>query len=509
MDPEVRVRLAQFRDTQRLLARAQVHVGLVETVRERQLLLRYAAARAQAAERDLAEAMAGRSGPVAGPSFDLAEGLAALPPGTALAAFVRFGEAGARGAGRYGAFVAPADAAGPRYVDLGASAEIDDLAMRWRSALLDDPAEELTAPLGGELRRLLWEPVAAAAGASTRLFIIPDGAVHLLPFEALPGARDGSFLVEEGPELHRLVTERDLLRFPTTERRQRTLLAIGGPDFDAAGDRDSTAGDRLADRPAQAPSAFDPDTAHHAGLRRSASDPCDDARRLYFPPLPGAREEAAEIVSIFRSGQADGPAAGEAVELEPELATETAFARLAGDHSVLHIATHGFFDLECGGAAGSARGADPLTETPGEAGVVSGLALAGANRYRNAESPSDDGLLTVPEIAALDLSDVDWVVLSACQTALGPVISGEGVLGLARGFRLAGARSLVLSLWLVDDQPTREWMRELYAARFARGEPTATAMRSASLAILTARRAAGDSTHPYYWAAFVATGDWS
>ncbi len=102
---------------------------------------------------------------------------------------------------------------------------------------------------------------------------------------------------------------------------------------------------------------------------------------------------------------------------------------------------------------------------------------------------------------------MEWAVLSACESGLGEVRAGEGVLGLRRAFEIAGAGSLILSLWAVDDASTRDWMRALYEAR-GRGAPTAACVREASRATLAGRRARGSSSHPYYWGAFVATGDW-
>ena len=116
--------------------------------------------------------------------------------------------------------------------------------------------------------------------------------------------------------------------------------------------------------------------------------------------------------------------------------------------------------------------------------------------------------MTAEEVASLDLSGTEWAVLSACDTGLGEVAVGEGVVGLRRAFHIAGARTVIMSLWSVEDQSARLWMRELYAARFARHLTTADAMRTAALRVLTARRARGESSHPFYWAGFVAVGDW-
>ena len=136
------------------------------------------------------------------------------------------------------------------------------------------------------------------------------------------------------------------------------------------------------------------------------------------------------------------------------------------------------------------------------------MALAGANRRDATASAGDDGILTTEEIAALDLRGVEWAVLSACNTGVGEVQVGEGGLGLRRAFQIAGARSLIMSLWPVADEPTRAWMYSLYQARLRLGLGTADAVHHAHTTVLAARRARGESTHPFYWAGFVSAGDW-
>jgi CHAT domain-containing protein len=106
------------------------------------------------------------------------------------------------------------------------------------------------------------------------------------------------------------------------------------------------------------------------------------------------------------------------------------------------------------------------------------------------------------------LSNVEWAVFSACGTGLGELRAGEGVFGLRRAFLTAGARTLLLSLWSVDDEATREWMNQLYRARLLDGLSTSAAIRTASIRVLEERRRAGRSTHPFFWGAFVGTGDW-
>jgi CHAT domain-containing protein len=99
-------------------------------------------------------------------------------------------------------------------------------------------------------------------------------------------------------------------------------------------------------------------------------------------------------------------------------------------------------------------------------------------------------------------------VLSACGTGLGEIVAGEGILGLQRAFAVAGAQTVVMSLWPVEDESTRNWMRELYTRRLEQNLTTIESVHIATQTILEDRRRAGKSTHPFYWGAFIATGDW-
>ena len=112
------------------------------------------------------------------------------------------------------------------------------------------------------------------------------------------------------------------------------------------------------------------------------------------------------------------------------------------------------------------------TATSAETAATLGLALSRANRRALASADGDDGILTAEEVAGLDLSGVKWAVLSACDTGVGEIAAGEGVFGLRRAFQIAGVRSVIMSLWSVEDLSTRAWMRALYEGRFGRNRPT-------------------------------------
>lgn len=138
-----------------------------------------------------------------------------------------------------------------------------------------------------------------------------------------------------------------------------------------------------------------------------------------------------------------------------------------------------------------------------------GLALAGANRREAMQGREDvdDGILTGMEIAGLDLWGTKLVVLSACQTGLGDVQQGEGVMGLRRAFLLAGARRVLATLWMVPDRETQLLMSD-FINRWETGNSAVDALRESQLAMIAELRKKYGHAHPFYWAPFTMTGDW-
>jgi len=230
---------------------------------------------------------------------------------------------------------------------------------------------------------------------------------------------------------------------------------------------------------------------------------------MNFDPLPGSLREVEEISTLWSRGIAVKPSSSPepSLKLTGAAVDEGIIKREAHGHRILHLATHAFFVGDSCRSVSSSPVGSPragLIENPL---LRSGLVLAGANNRSRAGEDQEDGIFTAEEIASLDMSDTELVVLSGCDTARGRATTGEGVLGLRRGFEIAGAETLIMSLWPVQDEIARRWMRELYTARFD-GLTTSDAVRRASLRILEERRAADLSTHPFFWGAFVAAGDW-
>jgi CHAT domain-containing protein len=207
--------------------------------------------------------------------------------------------------------------------------------------------------------------------------------------------------------------------------------------------------------------------------------------------------------------------------LEGQAATESA-VRAIKSPKVLHLATHGFFledqelpvpaplsevtviaDAGERGPGGVEKLPTLLTDSRSviSSMVRSGLALAGANDA-GAVSQGDDGLLTALEVSGLNLYGTDLVVLSACQTAVGEVRTGEGVFGLRRAFVLAGAKNLVMSLWPVNDELTATQMEQFYQA-VGRGVSPAEALREAQLETIRSLREQQEVAPVSLWAPFI------
>jgi CHAT domain-containing protein len=223
-----------------------------------------------------------------------------------------------------------------------------------------------------------------------------------------------------------------------------------------------------------------------------------------FPRLPGTRAEGVRVAEL--------------VGAEPWLGAAATEGSLKGCRSprILHLATHGYFlpDQQ----PGPGRSAWPEAESglPGAEGMArlgegqlvnpllrSGLALAGVNTWLHRGVPPDeaeDGLLTAEDVTGLDLLDTELVVLSACDTGLGQLHLGEGVLGLRRAFAVAGAKALVMSLWKVPDEETGLLMGFFYRM-LEEGKSRADALWEAQLSVRD------EFPHPRYWAAFILQGD--
>lgn len=462
----------------------------------------------------------------------LEEAIASLPLNSTLISFARYGRyelTQKRAAGKpsepvpsYLAFILRRGENEPRVVPLGDAQEIEALVARLREQIAREAmaperspkqAEALYRATASKLRRKIWDPLMPHLSGATRVFVVPDGDLHLINFAALPiGNTD--YLVEKQPLIHYLSTERDLVATPLPSRNQG-MLVVGAPAFDATRMFAAlTPGAKSAEGQASSP-------LHTFRGNRSA---CGEFRSMRFEPLTGSAKEAEQITALWNRGESQGQEKASdlrgAVLKNPSTvlylsgaeASVTNFMQNAAGKRVIHLATHGFFlNAHCPSTLDSSpkpSGQVQPTSASENPLLLTGLVFAGANHRQTAGPGDDDGIMTAEEIAAINLEGLEWAVLSACDTGLGEIESGEGVLGLRRAFQIAGARTVIMSLWPVEDNSAREWMTMMYRRRFVRGRDTAASVREASLLVLRQRRAKGQSTHPFYWAGFVAAGDW-
>jgi tetratricopeptide (TPR) repeat protein/CHAT domain-containing protein len=383
----------------------------------------------------------------------------ALPAGSALIEFRQFRpvidfRTGKRGEPRFAALLLTG-AGEPVVADLGPVSELQPLAAALGASargaaapgrvaaptvvasasgrgLAPDPQGQPLTPADEAAAQLyvrLVAPFKDALAAAKTVYVAPDGILNLAPFARLKLA-DGRYWFER-QEVHMLQTGRDLLR-PGADHPARGLLALGGIDFDAG-----AAGEHGANGTGARDSVY---FAAAGSDQKAAVSRAAGVFRGGFPRLPATASEAKDVTALFKKRYADEPA-------ELWSGADASKARLMALKSpprVLHLATHGFY----------------LPNQSREPMLLSGVALSGANR--EVAGAGNDGLLFALEAEGLNLDGTELVVLSACDTAKGDVDYSEGVFGLARALRTAGARNVLVTLWPLDDLLARDFMADFY-----------------------------------------------
>ncbi|MBV6441907.1 MAG: CHAT domain-containing protein [Haliscomenobacteraceae bacterium CHB4] len=331
------------------------------------------------------------------------------------------------------------------------------------------------------LYQLIWQPLDSLLQGVKTVYFSPSGLFHRLNLAAIliPGSGQ---VIGDRYKLVQLGSTRQLVSGSSSGRSTRTAVLFGGLRYNA--------------QTATAPP--DTATAGIASLRRSLGVRGSDNWNY----LPGTEKEVLNISkTLTKSGYSVQSFAGHD-------GTESAFKSLGTNNTsspaVLHLATHGFFFPD---PKDTIR--NPQSEIRNEASVFkisdnplmrSGLILAGANRaWAGGKTPEgqEDGILTAYEISQMNLSNTELVVLSACETGLGDLAGNEGVYGLQRAFKIAGARYLIMSLWQVPDQETSEFMAIFYKNWLEEKREIPDAFRAAQKEMR--ERGFG----PHQWAGFV------
>ncbi|MEZ6128050.1 MAG: CHAT domain-containing protein [Planctomycetaceae bacterium] len=380
-------------------------------------------------------------------------------------------------------------------LDLGPADPIDqairDLRVKLTNSLKDikesgvEAAYESLLPKLQTVSRLIWQPIAKASGNPDDLIISPDHLTWLLPWAALLN-EDGTFAVESC-NVRLELSGRDIVRTNPTQARQPAVI-FAAPAYDS-----------------------------------EVSEPVLDQTRaidisglgfgdvLKLPPVASLASSAAEasFISPFIKQLTGQPPR----MLLQEQALESAFRELHGPE-ILVVSTHGFTLSEHRSAtAASDSESRSLSGDNGAVGnllvnplLQCGLMLAGANRHRSIDRLENDGVLTGLEISATDLKGTRLAVLSACETGLGDLENAGGVVGLRRAFHVAGAESVLASLWEVKDRDTAILIVGLFQA-LARNSHVGTALQEAQINHIHTHRNRFGVAHPFYWAAFTLTGE--
>ncbi|MCY7276218.1 MAG: CHAT domain-containing protein, partial [Phormidesmis sp. CAN_BIN44] len=368
----------------------------------------------------------------------------------------------------------------PIWKDLGEVAAINKAAQEFREALKNP--DSTINPSAQALEKLLITPLRPHLGNARHLLISPDGQLSLIPFEAL--RNHGKYLIQEY-DISYLTSGRDLLRFPNFVASQNQPALFADINY--------------TDAEIVQPIALKP------GTRGSENPESIDLATLKFKQLSYTKAEAEAIQSLFGFQL-----------FTDRKATETALKQLPTP-SILHLSTHAFFlpdqENQPKPALGEISSTSAISPQPFKSAnpknplLRSGIALAGFNERMKPRSMFDDGVLTALEVAALNLHGTQLVVLSACETGLGDIKIGEGVYGLRRALVIAGSESQVLSLWRVEDQASQILLTHYYQ-KLKAGKGRHEALKLAQLDLLNDKNYNGDYSHPYYWSAFLFSGNW-
>lgn len=419
----------------------------------------------------------------------------ALRPGEAAVEFVRFrfhkGKDWTKTTYYAALIVTPDTITNPIFVLLGEEDKLEGASLgQYREHI---KVRGLTLEGQKDLHEAFWKPVESVVGQAKKIYVSPDGILNQVSLGLIP-AEDGRMLIEKY-DLRIVSSTRDILR----ERKpfsDNSAVLIGNPEFALDETRYRAALQKMRQTEKSAATGGAPVASRLSASVRDLV--LNKARAL--PALPGTKLELQGIEALLKKQ-------GWKSEVYTEsLALEEAIKRVQHPR-VLHVATHGFFlpDKE----RVRQLFASELPSDHDDPMLRSGLLFAGVDRVLSGEaSPasSDEGVLTAYEAMELNLQGTELVVLSACETGLGTVKNGEGVFGLRRAFQVAGAETVLMTLWSIPDRETQELMALFYENWLLRGKDKHEALREAQLEMRERVKIRYGKDLPFYWGAFVLVG---
>jgi CHAT domain-containing protein len=384
---------------------------------------------------------------------------------------------------RYLAFVLdPKRPRSVRMIDIGSVDSIDRMIAEFRYSITqrEDLGQDVIHK-GSMLRTALFDPLIPFLNKTKDLVIAPDGEISTLPFQAIPSAKDSTSFLIDDYYITYISTARELLRFNHPIKHGSDALVAADPDFDLNSNKDIVEVNPIK-----------VETVDSNGQGVLETVPLVP----HFHRSIGTRLEGEYIARLLN--------------VTPLLGPEVLESRIKACKSprILHLATQAFFlpqqdDLEDSNTIIRTEKSGLLNFSVEDSMLRSGLALAGANTWLKGgllPDEAEDGLLTAEDVSTIDLSNTELVVLSGPDTGLGDIRTGEGVFGMRRAFELAGADTIVMSLWKVHDQVTQRLMMYFYR-NLMDGISRSWSLREAQLDIKK------ENDHPFYWASFICQGN--
>jgi CHAT domain-containing protein/Flp pilus assembly protein TadD len=324
----------------------------------------------------------------------------------------------------------------------------------------------------------LLAPLVSRLENIKKLYLILDGEMHRINFNTIQNPDTGRYLIEDF-EISQVLNPHTLTLEKSSKPYERTAVLFGYPNFDSSLEMVSDI---------NIPGKFDSsETLNSPEIKENVA--------INYPPLPGTLEEVELLEELLHINN------WEVESFIQDDANETNLKKVKSP-TLLLVATHGYFDLK--GETDIKLNDTVIYETKkafNDPMLKSGLLLAGANNFLSAQEQTrmffeENGIFTAHEAAMLDLFETDIVILSACDSGTGEIKRGEGVFGLQRGFFSAGAKSVLMSLWKVDDNSTKELMSR-FVKKYAKGIEKQTALRETQLELMK------QNPHPHYWGSFV------
>ena len=373
----------------------------------------------------------------------------------------------------YGAFIIVKGNTQPVFINVCEQTPLKDLLKSYynsgdRGVKDRETNQAINDSLQFYLYDLLWKPLLPYLKNSTTIYLIPSGQIHRISFAALQKP-NGKTLFETY-NLHQFLNIREITNHAENKSHVTSAILFGGIDF------------------------------NNQDLVKKTTDTFKNNKKtsLTFNDLPGTLNEVKTINNTLKASNWNVH-----VFTGSKASKLNFISTINSNSGIIHLATHGFYFSQKNKPTITRSSLNEKLKYTDKPLLRSGIVFSGVNKFWNnnyVTQTNNNGIVTAQEIATLDLSKNELIVLSACETALGDINSTEGVYGLQRGFKMAGINKMIMSLWPVPDKETAELMQNFYAG-VAKGQSFYKSLVNARSIIKQKYK------DPYKWAGFILIGE--